>query len=55
MWGAVDEVCPAYEGGGQADDGAVESDDDDLGVVGECVCDVEVECDKGLEPELVGF
>lgn len=52
---AVDEVGPPDERGGQAYHGAVEPDDQDLGVVGEYMRDVEVEGDKGLEPELVGF
>lgn len=49
----VDEVGEGDEGGGEANDGAVEADDEDLGVRGEGVRDVEVEGDEGGEPELV--
>lgn len=55
MWRAVDEVCEAGDGGGEADDGAVEPEDDDLGVCGEGVRDVKVEGDEALEVQLVSF
>jgi hypothetical protein len=43
------------ERGGEAYDGAVEADDEDLWVGGEGLGDVEIEGDKGLEPLLAGF
>lgn len=52
---AVDEVGEAGEGGGEADDGPVEPDDEDLGVRGEGVRDVEVVGDEALQPGLVRF
>lgn len=52
---AVDEVCVGDYGGGEAHDGAVEPDDEDLGMGGKGFCDVEVEGDKGLEELLAGF
>lgn len=38
--------------GGEADDRAVEADDEDLGVSVEGLCDVQVEGDEGAQPEL---
>lgn len=50
---AVDKVSVGGDGGGEADDGAVEAHDEDLGVRGEGVGDVEVVgCEVG-EPVLV--
>lgn len=48
----VDEVGVGDEGGGEADDGAVEADDEDFGVRVKGLRDVEVEGDKGAQPEL---
>ena len=42
MRGAVDEIRVRDERGGEADDGAVEGCDEDLGVRVEGVCDFEV-------------
>ncbi|KAK1487555.1 hypothetical protein CCUS01_14983 [Colletotrichum cuscutae] len=53
--GGVDEVGEGDEGGGEAYDGPVEADDEDLGVGVEGLGDVEVEGDEGLEPVFVGF
>jgi hypothetical protein len=52
---AVDEVGVGDDGGGEAHDGPVEPDDEDLGVCGKGFCDVEVEGDEGLEELLAGF
>lgn len=52
---AVDEVCVGDDCGGEADDGAVEADDEDLGVGGEGFCDVEVEGYECLEPLFASF
>lgn len=43
------------EGGAQADDGAVETNDEDLGVLAESISHIEVEGNKRLQPELVGI
>lgn len=50
---AVDEVGRGDERGGEPDDGAVEADDEDLGVRGEGVGDVEVVGHEVLEPVAV--
>ena len=50
MRSAVNEVCEGSEGGGETDDWAVEADNEDLGVSAEDVTDVQVECDKVLQP-----
>lgn len=55
MGRAVDEVGVGDDGGGEADNGTVEADDEDLWVRGKGFCDVEVEGDKGLEELLAGF
>ena len=47
----VDEVCEGDEGGGEPDYGAVEADDEDLGVGEEGVGYVEVVGYEGAEPE----
>lgn len=52
---AVDEVGVGYDGGTEADDGAVEANHEDLGVRGEGLCDVEVEGYERLEPLLASF
>lgn len=52
---AVDEVGVGDDGGGEAHDRAVEPDDEDFGVRGKSLCDVEVEGDKGLEELFAGF
>lgn len=52
---AVDEVGVGDDGGGEADDGPVEPHDEDLGVRGKGLCDVEVEGDESLEELLAGF
>lgn len=39
------------QSGGKADDGAVEADDEDLGVGIEGLRDVQVEGDEGAQPE----
>lgn len=51
----VDEVGVCNEGGAQADNGAVEADDEDLGVFAESIGYVEIEGDKRLQPQLVGI
>lgn len=50
MGRGVDEVGEGNEGSGQADDRPIEADDEDLGVGGEGVGDVEIEGCEGLEP-----
>lgn len=48
--GAVDEVRVRDQGGGEPDHRPVQSDDEDLGVRVEGLCDVQVEGDKGAKP-----
>lgn len=55
MWRAVDEVGVGDDCGGEADDGAVEADDEDFWVRGEGFCDVEVEGYECLEPLFASF
>lgn len=50
MRGAVDEVRVRDQGGGESDHRPVQSDDEDLGVRVEGLCDVQVEGDKGAKP-----
>ncbi|KAI9167475.1 Conserved oligomeric Golgi complex subunit 1 [Paramyrothecium foliicola] len=50
---AVDEVGERDEGGGKANDGPVEADDEDLGVSGKGVSVVEVVGQEALQPVLV--
>lgn len=47
MWGCVDEVGVGYQGGGEADGGAVESGYEDLRVGVEGVGVVQVVSDEG--------
>lgn len=54
MRGGVDEVGEGDERGGEADGGAVERRDQDLGVCVEGVGDVQVVGDEGLEPVAAG-
>jgi hypothetical protein len=53
VWGGVDEVGEADEGGGEAYGGAVEGCDEDLGVRVEGLGGVDVVGDEGGEPLLV--
>lgn len=54
MRGRVDEVGEAQEGGGEADGGAVEGGDEDLGVRVEGLGGVKVVGREAREPLLVG-
>lgn len=50
MRGAVDEVCPGDYGGGEADGGAIERGDEDLGMCVEGACYFGVVGDEGGQP-----